>query len=94
MVHKSRVPGGMAQGWYWIHPGPKSRDSKGSPRQLSRRRYGKLQGNCFEEARTTLGVLSVVLKWVGIALLVLACLLAVYLGAGLLAELAVRATYP
>jgi hypothetical protein len=35
-----------------------------------------------------------VLKWVGVALLVLACLLAVYLGAGLLGELAVRATYP
>ena len=44
--------------------------------------------------RTTLGVLSVVLKWVGVALLVIACLLAVYLGAGLLAELVVRATYP
>jgi hypothetical protein len=39
-------------------------------------------------------VLSVVLKWVGVALLVLACLLAVYLGAGLLAALAVWATYP
>jgi hypothetical protein len=35
-----------------------------------------------------------VLKWVGAALLVLACLLAVYLGAGLLGELAVWATYP
>jgi hypothetical protein len=44
--------------------------------------------------RTTLGVLSVVLKWVGVALLIVACLLAVYLGAGLLGELAVRATYP
>ncbi|HSK85447.1 MAG TPA: hypothetical protein VK902_18910 [Rubrobacter sp.] len=44
--------------------------------------------------RTTLGVLSVVLKWVGVALLVVACLLAVYLGASLLAELAVRTTYP
>ncbi len=46
------------------------------------------------EASTTLGVLSVVLKWVGVALLVVACLLAVYLGAALLGELAVRATYP
>ena len=35
-----------------------------------------------------------VLKWVGMALLVVACLLAVYLGAGLLGELAVWATYP
>ena len=48
----------------------------------------------LEEARTTLGVLSVVLKWVGVALLIVACLLAVYLGASLLGELAVRATYP
>ena len=48
----------------------------------------------LEEARTALGVLSPVLKWVGVALLVVACLLAVYLGAGLLGELAVRATYP
>jgi hypothetical protein len=39
-------------------------------------------------------VLSVVLKWVGVALLVVACLLAVYLGARLLAELAVQTTYP
>ncbi len=37
---------------------------------------------------------SLVLKWVGVVLLVVACLLAVYLGAGLLGELAVRATYP
>jgi hypothetical protein len=48
----------------------------------------------LKEARITVGVLSVVLKWVGVALLVVACLLAVYLGAGLLKELAVRATYP
>jgi hypothetical protein len=39
-------------------------------------------------------VLSVVLKWVGVALLVVACLLAVYLGAGLLAELVAWANYP
>ena len=48
----------------------------------------------LEEVRTRLGALSVVLKWVGVALLVIACVLAVYLGAGLLGELAVRATYP
>jgi hypothetical protein len=48
----------------------------------------------LEEVRTTLGVLSVVLKWVGVALLVVACLLAMYLGAGLLAELVVWAAYP
>jgi hypothetical protein len=48
----------------------------------------------LEEVRTTLGVQSVVLRWAGLALLVVACLLAVYLGAALLGELAVRATYP
>jgi hypothetical protein len=48
----------------------------------------------LEEARTTLRALALVLKWVGVALLVVACLLAVYLGAALLGELAVRATYP
>ena len=46
------------------------------------------------ETSTMLGALSVVLKWVGVALLVIACLLAVYLGAALLGELAVRSTYP
>ena len=35
-----------------------------------------------------------VLKWVGVALLVVACLVAVYLGAALLGELVVRAAYP
>jgi hypothetical protein len=44
----------------------------------------------LEEASTTLGVL----KWVGVALLVVACLLAVYLGASLLGELVAWATYP
>ena len=46
------------------------------------------------EASTTPAVLSVVLKWAGVALLVIAGLMAVYLGAGLLGELAVWATYP
>jgi hypothetical protein len=46
------------------------------------------------EASTTPAVLSVVLKWAGVALLVVAGLMAVYLGAGLLGELAVWATYP
>jgi hypothetical protein len=48
----------------------------------------------LEEASTTLGMLGLVLKWVGVALLVVACLLAVYVGAGLLGELVARATYP
>ena len=48
----------------------------------------------LEESRTRLVVLSLVLRWVGLALLVVACLLAVYLGASLLGELVVWATYP
>jgi hypothetical protein len=48
----------------------------------------------LEESRTRLVVLSLVLRWVGLALLVVACLLAVYLGARLLGELVVWATYP
>jgi hypothetical protein len=39
-------------------------------------------------------VLSVVLKWVGVALLLIASLLAIYLAAGLLGEWAARAAYP
>jgi hypothetical protein len=46
------------------------------------------------EASTTPAALSVGLKWAGVALLVIAGLMAVYLGAGLLGELAVWATYP
>lgn len=35
-----------------------------------------------------------VMKWAGVVLLVIAVLMAVYLGASLLGELAVRAAYP
>jgi hypothetical protein len=45
------------------------------------------------EASATPAALSVMLKWAGVALLVIAGLMAVYLGASLLGELAVRATY-
>ncbi len=44
--------------------------------------------------RTALRALALVMKWVGVALLVVACLVAVYLGAALLAELEARANYP
>jgi hypothetical protein len=49
-------------------------------------------GSVPEEASTPPAALS--LKWAGVTLLVIAVLLAVYLGAGLLGELAARATYP
>jgi hypothetical protein len=45
-------------------------------------------------ARTPPAALVLALKWTGVALLVVAGLMAVYLGAGLLGELAVRAAYP
>jgi hypothetical protein len=48
----------------------------------------------LEESRTRLVVLSLVLKWAGLALLVVACVVAVYLGAALLGELVVWAAYP
>jgi hypothetical protein len=41
-----------------------------------------------------LAVLARVKKWAGVALLVIAGLMAVYLGASLVGELAVRVTYP
>ena len=47
-----------------------------------------------EEASTTPAALSVALKWAGLTLLVVAGLLAVYLGAVLLGELALWASYP
>lgn len=48
-----------------------------------------------ETTRTTApAVLVRVMKWAGVALLVIAVLMSVYLGASLLGELAVRAAYP
>ena len=72
---------------------PTTRTSRG-PRTAS---YGATQqegAGQLPEASTTPAALSVVLKWAGVALLVIAGLMAVYLGAGLLGELAVWATYP
>jgi len=52
-------------------------------------------GSVPEEASTTtLAALSLSPKWVGLALLMIAILLAVYLGAGLLGESVAHATYP
>ena len=47
-----------------------------------------------ERASTTPAAPDLLLKRAGVALLVIAGLLAVYLGAGVLGELAARATYP
>ena len=47
-----------------------------------------------EEASTGPEALLLWLKWTGVALLVVAGLLAVYLGAGLLGDLAAGASYP
>jgi hypothetical protein len=48
----------------------------------------------LDAARTTLGVLWPVLKWVGLALLLVASALLVYLAAVLLARLVVWASFP
>jgi hypothetical protein len=72
-----------------------------SPSATSRRPHAasyeatrQATGPLSEEASTTSAALSLVLKWAGVALLVIAGLMAVYLGAVLLGELAVWATYP
>ena len=71
---------------------PTTRTSRG-PRAASYEATQRGTGQ-LPEASTTPAALSVVLKWAGVALLVIAALMAVYLGAALLGELAVRATYP
>ena len=72
---------------------PTTRTSRG-PRAASDEATQQGAGPLLEEASTTPAALSLVLKWAGVALLVIAGLVAVYLGAGLLGELAVWATYP
>jgi hypothetical protein len=51
-------------------------------------------GPLAKEARITPALPAPVLKWAGVALLVVATLMAVYLGAGLLGELAAWSAYP
>jgi hypothetical protein len=72
-----------------------------SPTATSRRPHAasyeatrQATGPLSEEASTPSAALSVVLKWAGVALLVIASLLTIYLGAGLLGEWAARAAYP
>ena len=72
---------------------PKWTTSRG-PRAASYEATQQVAGPLLEEASTTPAALSLVLKWAGVALLVIAGLMAVYLGAGLLGELAVWVTYP
>jgi hypothetical protein len=64
------------------------------PRAASYEATQQGAGPLPEEARTAPAALSMVLKRAGVALLVIAGLMAMYLGADLLGELAVRATYP
>jgi hypothetical protein len=51
-------------------------------------------GSVLEDASTTPTALLLVLKWVGVALMVIAGLMAVYVGAGLIGERAVGFAYP
>jgi hypothetical protein len=71
-----------------------TRTTSRGPRAASDEATQQGAGPLLEEASTTPAVLSLVLKWAGVALLVIAGLMAVYLGAHLLGELAVWATYP
>jgi hypothetical protein len=70
-------------------PTPASRSPHAAAYEATRQATGPPR----EQASSTLGA-KWVLKWTGMALLVVASLLAVYLGAHLLGELAARATYP
>jgi hypothetical protein len=72
---------------------PTTTTSRG-PRTASYEATRQGAGPLPEKASTTPAALSVVLKWAGVALLVIAGLMAVYLGAGLLGELAAWAAYP
>ncbi len=71
-------------------PTPTSRNPHEAPYEATR----QANGPSSKEARIAPAVLVPVLKGTGVALLVIAVLLAVYLGADLLGEWAVRATYP
>ncbi len=62
--------------------------------QLCTRRFGEPATRLLDAARATLGVLWPVLKWVGLALLLVASALLVYLAAVLLARLVVWASFP
>ncbi len=72
---------------------PTTTTSRG-PREASYEATQQGAESLPEEARTAPAALSLMLKWAGVALLVIAALMAVYLGAGLLGELAAKATYP
>ena len=71
-----------------------STTTSSGPREASYEAIQQEGAGPLPEASTTPAALSLVLKWAGVALLVIAALMAVYVGAGLLGELAVWATYP
>ena len=71
-------------------PTPTSRNPHETPYEATQQATGSLP----EEASTTPAALSLTLKRAGMTLLMIAVLLAVYLGAGFLGELAASAAYP
>jgi hypothetical protein len=71
-------------------PTPTSRNPRAASYEATRQDMGSVP----EKANTTPATPLQSLKWAGVALLVIAVLLAVYLGAGLLGELAAGAAYP
>jgi hypothetical protein len=64
------------------------------PHTVSYEASRQATGPLAKEARITPALLPPVLTWAGVALLVVAVLMAVYLGAGLLGELAAWSAYP
>jgi hypothetical protein len=70
-------------------PTPASRGPHAAAYEATRQATGPPR----EQASSTLGA-KLELKWTGVALLVIAVLLAVYLGADLLGELAAQTIFP
>jgi len=81
-----------------VDAGDPARTTPGMPRSVSpvasqeaRRRDAR---TLSDGAKTPPAALVLAMKWAGVSLLMVAGLMALYLGAGLLGELAVRAAYP
>ena len=74
--------------------GPSAKTTSGGPRAAPYDATRRAPRRPPEEERTAPAATPLVLKGAGVVLLVIVGLVAVYLGAGLLGELAASATYP
>jgi hypothetical protein len=74
--------------------GPSAKTTSGGPRAAPYDAIRRAPRRPPEEERTAPAAAPLVLKGAGVVLLVIAGLVAVYLGAGFLGELAASAAYP